>query len=243
MPKDPSQPKELDSSIPPYGVLDKKASVILESGAYAHGPSRSEWLREDLKKIEERKVDHTLFNARESSNTEKFRIIEDKVDSLKGCSRNEEFEDMKRAIDSWRNFFRNTVAIGAISGLAVIGGWLWQYYALTSTVSDTSNAVKELATEVKSVKIEIQTHKEVSLENALAQQKEIDSRFGQMEFKILSAVSSASHGKQLDQPSSDAYYQTRKKQLIQQYGAWSNVPMDDATKLRDEVKALTKVNP
>jgi len=243
MPKDPSQPKELDSSIPPYGVLSKKAAVILDSGAYAHGPSRSDWLREDLKKIEDKKVDQALFNARESTNTEKFRIIEDKVESLKGCSRHEEFEDMKRAIDSWRNFFRNTVAVGALSGLIVIGGWLWQYYTLTNTVADTSNAVKELSSSINIVKVEIQTHKESSLENALEQQKEIEARFSQMEFRILSAVSSISHGKQLDQPSSDAYYQTRKKQLIKQYGTWADVPMDDATKLRDEVKALTKVNP
>jgi hypothetical protein len=204
--------------------------------------SRSEWLREDIRQIEERKLDQAVFHEREASNTAKFRIIEEKVDGLKGCSRHEEFEDMKRAIDSWRNFFRNTVAVGAISGLAVIGGWLWQYYTLTETVEDTSNVVKELATEVKSVTVQIQTHKEASLENALTQQKELDARFGQMEFRILSAVSSMSRGQKLDQPSPDAYYQERKKQLIKQYGSWDKVPTDEAAGIKDEMKSLVKVN-
>lgn len=245
MPSDPSQPKIIDSLIPPYGVPQRKTHTpVLDSGQYPNpgGMSRSEWLREDIRQIEERKLDQAVFHEREASNTAKFRIIEEKVDGLKGCSRHEEFEDMKRAIDSWRNFFRNTVAVGAISGLAVIGGWLWQYYTLTETVEDTSNVVKELATEVKSVTVQIQTHKEASLENALTQQKELDARFGQMEFRILSAVSSMSRGQKLDQPSPDAYYQERKKQLIKQYGSWDKVPTDEAAGIKDEMKSLVKVN-
>jgi hypothetical protein len=241
MPKDASQPKVIDSLMPPYGVTHKPQQ-LLDSGTYPANVSRSEWLREDLRKIEEKKLDHAIFEEREASNTAKFRIIEDKVDSLKGCSRHEEFEDMKRSIDGWQNFFRNTVAIGALSGLMVIGGWLWQYYTLTETVADTSSAVKELSSDVRIVRVEIQTHKEASLENALTQQKELDARFGQIEFRILSAVSSMSQGQKLDQPSPDAYYQERKQQLIKQYGSWSKVPADEIAGIKDEIKSLTKVH-
>lgn len=245
MPGDSEKPKEVDATTPFYGVPTKPAQTLY-SGQYplnspVHSP-RNEWLREDLKKIEERKLDQAIFNEREASNTSKFKIIEEKVESLKGCNRYEEFEDMKRAIDGWRTFFRNTVAVGAISGIVVVGGWLWQYYTLTKTVDDTSDVVKELTTELKSVKTEIQMHKEVSLENALDQQKELDSRFGQMEFRILSAVSSISRGQKLDQPSPDVYYQERKKQLIKQYGSWDKVPIDAAAGIKDEMKTLTKVN-
>jgi len=241
MSDDTNKPKVIDSLMPPYGLKHKNVPM-LDTGQNPVNVSRSEWLREDLKKIEERKLDHAVFEEREASNTTKFRIIEDKVESLKGCNRHEEFEDMKRAIDSWRNFFRNTVAVGALGGLVVIGGWLWQYYTLTSTVSDTSEAVKDLASEVKNVGVDIQTHKEASLENALEQQKELDIRFGQMEFRILSAVSSMSQGQKLDKPSLDVYYQERKKQLTKQYGSWDNVPKDEVSKISDETKSLAKVN-
>lgn len=242
MPDDKNKPKIIDSLAPPYGLKHKNIPMLDTGQNPVDPPTRSQWLREDLKKIEEKKLDHAVFVEREASNTTKFKIIEDKVESLKGCNRNEEFEDMKRAIDSWRNFFRNTVAIGALGGLVVIAGWLWQYYALTSTVSDTSDAVKELSTEIKNVGEDIQAHKEASLENALEQQKELDIRFGQMEFRILSAVSSMSQGQKLDKPSLDAYYQERKKQLIKQYGSWDNVPKDEVAKISDETKALSKVN-
>jgi hypothetical protein len=238
--KDPFKIIDSLAPNPPYGVKHvKAASASLESGPYPSGSSRSDWLKEDITKLDAKKVDKEVFETREETNTEKFRIIEDKVATLKGCSRHEEFEDMKRAIDGWRNFFRNTVAVGAISGLFVIGGWMWQYYTLTSAVADTGDAVQTIQKEVKEVKSELQAHRELSLERDLGQQKDIDSRFSQMEYRLMVAISRLSHGQPLDQPSPDAYLQERKKQLVKMYGSMDQVPANVSAQLKDEVKDLT----
>lgn len=240
MPGDtPKQLKSLDP-VPPYGVqhASKTAPVLLGSDAYpVSGSSKSDWLKADIKRLDEKKVGVDVFEQKEESNTQRFEIIEKKVDGLKGCSRHEEFEDMKKDIAGWRNFFRSTVAIGALGGLSVVAGWLWQYYALTASVADASDSMSVLNTEVKEIAKEIQTHKELSLETQLEQQKNLEVRFSEMEYRIMLAMSRMSQGQQLNQPSPDAYLQSRRDQL-KYSGKIGSTPVSDAT-LKQELKAIT----
>jgi hypothetical protein len=233
-------PKQLFSSepIPPYGVphASKPASALLPSDAYPVG-NKTDWLKEDIKRLDDKKLSTEIFAQKEESNTQRFEIIEKKVDTLKGCSRHEEFEDMKRDIAGWRNFFRSTVAVGSIGALAVIAGWLWQYYTLTASVSDTSASIGVLKTEMKEVAKEIQTHKELSLASQMEQQKDLEVRFNEMEYRLMLAMSRMSQGQQLNQPSPDAYLRSRRDQLTNSRDVGSAAVNDDI--LKQEVKAIT----
>jgi hypothetical protein len=239
MPGDsPKQLTSLDPA-PPYGVTHGPKTANLGSDAYPvpGGSSKSDWLKDDIKRLDEKKVGVDVFEQKDSSDTQRFEIIEKKVDSLRGCSRHEEFEDMKKDIAGWRNFFRSTVAVGALGGLSVIAGWLWQYYTLTSSVADTSESIGVLKIEVKEIAKEIQNHKELSLETQLEQQKNLEVRFNEMEYRLMLAMSRMSQGQQLNQPSPDAYLRSRRDQLSNSINVGSAAINDDI--LKKEVKAMT----
>jgi hypothetical protein len=233
-------PKQLNSFEPsaPYGVkhASKPTSSSLPSDAYPVG-NKTDWLKEDIKRLDDKKLSTEVFDQKEETNTQRFEIIEKKVDTLRGCNRNEEFEDMKRDIAGWRNFFRSTVAVGSLGALAVIAGWLWQYYTLTASVADTSESIGVLKTEMKDVAREIQTHKELSLSTQMEQQKNLEVRFNEMEYRLMLAMSRMSQGQQLNQPSPDAYLRARRDQLTSSKDI-GNAAVNDAI-LKQEVKAIT----
>lgn len=144
---------------------------------------------------------------------------------------------MKNDIAGWRNFFRSTIAVGALGGLSIIAGWLWQYYTLTESVKDTSDSIVVLKTEVKEIAKEIQTHKALSVETQFQQQASLEVRFTEMEYRLMLAMSRMSQGQQLNQPSPDAYIKSRKNQINKSLSVGSTPANDDI--LKQEVKAIT----
>jgi hypothetical protein len=241
MADDPTKQLPSFEPAPPYGVstTDKPKPLFLASDEYPvyHKENKNAWLKEDIKRLDDKKVGVDLFAQKEESNTQRFEVIEKKVESLRGCSRREEFEDMKKAIAEWRNFFRSTVAVGVLGGLGLVAGWLWQYYSLTSSVLDASESIGALKVEVKDISKEIQTHKETSLETQLNQKASLEVRFNEMEYRLMLAMSRMSQGQKLKQPSPDAYLRSRKDQLKNDMGTVSDKENDAI--LKQEVKDIT----
>lgn len=234
-------PKQLPSfdPVPPYGISTKgkRRVPFIESDAIpVHKDAKDSWLKEDIKRLDDKKVSVDLFEQKEESNTQRFEIIEKKVESLKGCSRREEFEDMKQAIAEWRNFFRNTIAVGAIGGLGLVAGWMWQFYALTSSVHNASESIVALKTEVRDISKEIQTNKETTLETQVTQKANLEVRFSEMEYRLMLAMSRMSQGQKLKQPSPDAYLQSRKDQIKNDVTISPDINQDST--LRQEVKDI-----
>ena len=223
-------PKRLLSTgpIPPYGFVQKDKDEH----------TKNEWLKDDIKRLEERKVGMDVFEQKEESNTQRFEIIEKRVDKLRGCSRNEEFEDMKKDIAGWRTFFRNTVAVGAFGCLSIVAGWLWQYYTLLDSVETARETISNVTSEVKELSKEIQTHKENSVTTQAEQKVNLEVRFNEMEYRLMLAMSRISQGQHLDKPSPAAYLKARKEQLSQSTTGDAAPASDDAT-LKQDLKEIT----
>lgn len=158
------------------------------------------WIKDSLHNLRKDKADRVLMTASIRALEEKFDVLSMQVEQSSHCKKQGEFEDLKDAVNSWRNFFRNTVAVGAISALLALGGGLWQYFILVDQVTKTSGDVTQTSHNVSVLQSEYTKYKQDHFAESVKTSAENDARFVQLEYRLLTAISKLSQGQKIDAP-------------------------------------------
>jgi hypothetical protein len=212
------------SEIRPSNSAKRAASEQLSSGPYPlttfppHSSGRSNdvvWIQSELKRLSHEKAGKDVVQAREQEITTQVDLLKEQLKGLTKCQRAEEFEDMKRAVEGWRTFFRNTVAVGSAGALAVIGGWLWQFYTLTGAVESTKADISEVNANVKELSEDYKGFKKEYYVGEVARTKELTEQLSKLEYRITDSISKASQGQTVKPATTNAYLQARRKELRQ----------------------------
>jgi len=158
------------------------------------------WIKESLHNLTKGKEDKSTLGAAMRLVEEKFNMVEKNLEEASHCQRTAEFFDLKNAVDSWRVFFRNTVAVGSVGAVLVIGGWLWQYYTLIDQVKRTSENIAQVTQSVAGFQTDYFRYKQDHFAESVNNLAANDARFIRLEYKLLSAMSKLSQGKKIDEP-------------------------------------------
>lgn len=158
------------------------------------------WIKDSLHNLRKEKADRVLLLASLKTIEEQLDMFETRLDKATHCHRESDFEELKEAVNSWRSFFRNTVAVGFLGALIVIGGWLWQYYSLVDQVSKTSEDVTQTSHNVSTLQDDYVKYKQDQFAERVKYSAENDARFMQLEYKLLAAISKLSQGQKIDTP-------------------------------------------
>ena len=158
------------------------------------------WIKDSLHNLRKEKADRVLLLASMKTIEEQLDMFEDRLNKATHCHKESDFEELKDAVNSWRSFFRNTVAVGFLGALIVIGGWLWQYYALVDQVSKTSGDVTQTSHNVSILHDDYAKYKQDRFAESVKYSAENDARFIQLEYKLLTAISKLSQGQKIDTP-------------------------------------------
>lgn len=177
----------------PEGLKEEVSSVFIP-------PQDVYWIKDSLHNLRNEKADRVMLAAAVRTIEEKIDSLQEQVENSSHCKKQEEFDDLKEAVSSWRLFFRNTVAVGFLGGLVVLAGWLWQYFTLVEQVKQTSNSVSTTIQSVENLSTNYQSYKMETLENTLQTKALNDSKLVQLEYKLLSAMSQISRGQKVDVP-------------------------------------------
>jgi hypothetical protein len=116
------------------------------------------------------------------------------------CLRENDFAELKDAVNTWRTFFRNTIAVGSVGALFVIGGWLWQFYSLSAQVEETATEVSSVNRNVAAMQDDYQKYKRLAFETETRTTHEFNTKLVMLEYKLLSAMSQMSQGHQIAAP-------------------------------------------
>jgi hypothetical protein len=158
------------------------------------------WIKDSLHNLRKEKADRVLLLASMKTIEEQLDMFETRLDKATHCHRESDFEELKDAVNSWRSFFRNTVAVGFLGALVVIGGWLWQYYALVDQVSKTSGDVTQTSHNVSILRDDYAKYKQDQFAEGVKNSAENNARLIQLEYKLLTAISQLSQGLKIDTP-------------------------------------------
>lgn len=158
------------------------------------------WIKDSLHNLRNEKADRSVLNATIQTFEEKLDMLTMQLETTTHCKKQEEFADLKEAVNSWRTFFRNIVAVGSVGALVAIGGWLWQYYSLVDQVTRTSENVIQVSQNVSTLQEDYSRYKNERFSESVKVSSENDARFVHLEYKLLSAMSQLSQGIKIDAP-------------------------------------------
>lgn len=158
------------------------------------------WIKDSLHNLRKDKADRALLAASMRTLEERLEVLSMRLDEASHCKKQSDFEELKDAVNNWRSFFRNTVAVGFIGALLVIGGWLWQYYALVDQVAKTSNDVTQTSHNVSLLQDNYSKYKQDQFAAGVKISAENDARFVHLEYKLLDAISKLSQGQKIAEP-------------------------------------------
>lgn len=158
------------------------------------------WIKDSLHNLRKEKADRTLLLAAIQAFEEKLDALNMRLEDVSHCKKQSDFDDLKEAVNSWRSFFRNTVAVGSIGALLVIGGWLWQYYTLVDQVTKTSGDVTQTSHNVSILQDDYVKYKQDHFAESVKVSAENDARFVHLEYKLLDAISKLSQGQKIAEP-------------------------------------------
>lgn len=158
------------------------------------------WIKDSLHNLRKEKADRALLLASMKTVEEQLDMFETRLNKATHCHRESDFEELKDAVNSWRSFFRNTVAVGFLGALIVVGGWLWQYYALVDQVTKTSGDVTQTSHNVSILRDDYAKYKQDRFAESVKYSAENDARFMQLEYRLLTAMAKLSQGQKIDTP-------------------------------------------
>ena len=162
------------------------------------------WIKDSLHNLRKDKADKTLLLATIQSYEEKLDMLSAKLEATGHCRKENDFLDLKDAVNSWRTFFRNIVAVGSLGALVAIGGWLWQYYSLVDQVTKTSENIIQVSQSAASIRNDYERYKQERFSESVKIAAENDAKFVHLEYKLLSAMSQLSQGVKIDTPPAPA---------------------------------------
>lgn len=183
--RSPARPRE-DS-------MDDVSSVFVP-------PEDLYWIKDSLHNLRNEKADRAMLVAAVKTFEEKIDMLVTRIEEATHCQKTAEFTDLKEAVTTWRTFFRNTVAVGSLGALLVMGGWLWQYYALVDQVRQTSENVARVTSNVDSLHSDYQKYKQDRFAENIQNKSETTEKFVHLEYKLLSAMSKLSQGQKIAEP-------------------------------------------
>jgi hypothetical protein len=158
------------------------------------------WIKDSLHNLRKDKADRTFLMASIQTYEEKLEIINIRLDEISHCKKETDFLELKEAVNSWRTFFRNIVAVGSIGVLVVIGGWLWQYYTIVSQVTKTSEIIIQVSQSTETLRSNYEKYRQEHFAESVKALAENDAKFVRLEYKLLSAISQLSQGVTLIEP-------------------------------------------
>ena len=171
------------------------------------------WIQSELRRLSQEKASKEGMQAQEREITTRIDFLKDNLKSLEKCHRTEEIDEMKRAIDGWRTFFRNTVAVGSLGAIGVIGGWLWQFYSLTAQVSSTHDDIAKVNVSVQELAKDYQGFKKEYYQSEVEHSKDLGIQITQLEYRLTDTIAKASQGQKVAGPTTDEYVRARKIEL------------------------------
>ena len=158
------------------------------------------YIREELHRLSKDKADKETISAMAKSLETQMGTISNQVGKASHCTRAGEFAELKDAVNTWRTFFRNTIAVGSIGALFVVGGWLWQFYSLSAKVNETADSISSANNNVVSMQNDYQNFKQISFETGTKTTLEFNTKLVELEYKLLSAMSQLSKGQPIAAP-------------------------------------------